>query len=190
MVAFRMAAFRHQDLRAADRKMFRLWLFIGLSLFRIDGAWAQVTVYSTYCSLSLVTSKRFSLPSRLIWVQQLAPTGSSTTNIVSDSTAVLTIVQPMSYISCDGKFTNTLEAWAYVGGPNNIVSGNSIVFTAGPYATTYQTTTFTLTFPTVTLDNISPTVIIWNVSLSLKYNDTDVGAPDFGNGKRRSWFCK
>jgi len=70
----------------------------------------------------------------------------------------------MSFISCDGVFTNTLEAWAYVGGPENIVSGNSILFTAGPYATTYQTTTFTLTFPTVELEAISATEIIWNVS--------------------------
>jgi hypothetical protein len=112
------------------------------------------------------------------------------TNIVSDTTAVLTIVQPMSYISCDGVFTNTLEPWVYVGGPENILSGNSIIFTAGPYATTFQTTTFTITFPSVLLENLAPTEIIWNVRLFFETIIKFSATAYFGYGQCESWYCK
>jgi hypothetical protein len=74
----------------------------------------------------------------------------------------LTIVQSMSYISCNLSQTITLNPWVYVGNPNDISSGALITFSLS-YETTTQTTVFTQSFPAITLETLQPTVEIWNV---------------------------
>jgi hypothetical protein len=89
----------------------------------------------------------------------------STTNIASNTTAVLTIVNTLSYISCTQGQTASLEPFAYVGGPNDIVEGNALTFTLpGPYATTWNSILLTQVYQTVTLETVEPTVVVWNVS--------------------------
>jgi len=75
-------------------------------------------------------------------------------------------VNTLSYISCSGGSEDvaSLTPFAYVGGPGNIVEGNAITFTPGPYATTWNSFLVTQIYPTVTLETVQPRVIVWNVS--------------------------
>jgi hypothetical protein len=96
--------------------------------------------------------------------QDDGPTGMSTTNIASNTSAVLTIVNTLSFISCTQGQTASLEPFAYVGGPNDIVEGNAVTFTLpGPYATTWNSILLTQVYATVTLETVEPTVVVWNV---------------------------
>jgi len=97
-------------------------------------------------------------------LQEVAPTGVSTTTIAPFTTNLLTIVQAMSYKSCNLNQTIVLDPWVYVGTSTylGIAEGIPITFSV-PWATTFQTTTFTQTFPGVTLETLSPTLKIWNV---------------------------
>lgn len=110
----------------------------------------------TICSLFMVTSF-FNIN-----LKASGPTGTTTTNIASNTGAILTIVQSMSYISCNLSQTVVLNPWVYVGSPNGINSGLPITFSL-PYETTIQTTVFTQNFPAITLETLLPTVEIWNV---------------------------
>lgn len=120
-------------------------------------------------------------------LQGLGPTGISTTDIESNTNAVLTMVQTLSFISCSGQ-TGTLNPWAYIGGPTDIVSGTPITFTVGPYATTIQTTVFTQTYPTVTLETVQPSVLVWNVSPYLRRADFRVQLFSLLATWTRDWY--
>ena len=94
--------------------------------------------------------------------QDVGPTGTSTTNIISNPAAELTILQSMSYISCSNA-VGTLNPWIYLGGPDSIHSGQPITFTLTSYATTMQTMVFTQVYPTVSMETVPASVVVWNV---------------------------
>lgn len=106
--------------------------------------------------------------------EDVGPTGTSTTNIVSNPTAVMTILQSMSYVSCSNA-VGTLNPWLYIGGPNSIRSGQAITFTLTSYATTMQTTVFTQIYPTVTMETVPASVVVWNVPPQIRSLGTDDG---------------